>query len=334
MNIEPTIEVAPVRQWFEVFCSLGVDRAALLAVLGCQESLLLERDTRIAQQRHNDMLQFGTRSCDIPGIALLAGAKTNPENLGIVGHLMMNCETLLAAGRHIVRFSSLLCESIKWSITSHADSYDIHYRQIASANYSIIGAEASLASCIGMLRFLSDREIIPLEVIFSHPKPDYFGVYDQVFGRSVKFDGDECLISISAADAKLSIPHQQPYVLELLSQHAQKLFSKLDKASRLTTQVRQLVCKNLSDGYADIEHVSSQLAMSRWTLTRKLKQEGTTFNDLVRQIRCELSQQYLRENQLSVSEVGFLLGYSESSAFLRAFRGWFQCTPGEFRANH
>ncbi len=173
-----------------------------------------------------------------------------------------------------------------------------------------------------------------VEVVFSHPEPDYYGVYDRVFGCSVKFDGEECLISISAADAELSIPHRQPYVLELLSNHAQQLFSRLDEASRLTMQVRQLVCKNLTDGHVDIGYISSRLAMSRWTLTRKLKQEGTTFNGLVQQIRCELSRQYLREDQLSVSEVGFLLGYSESSAFLRAFRGWFKCTPGEFRANY
>jgi hypothetical protein len=294
LKLEPTIDIAAVRQWLEVFCSLGVDRAALLVVLHREESVILERDSRIAQHRHDDMLRFGSQSCGIPGIALLAGVKTTPDNLGIVGHLMMNCETLLAAGRQIVRFSSLLCESIEWSVTSHADRYDIHYRQNPTVDYSIIGAEASLASCIGMLRFLSNKEIIPLEVIFSHAEPDYSEVYDQVFGRSVKFNGGECLISISAADAELSIPHQQPYVLELLSKHAQKLFSKLDEDGRLTLQVRQLVCKNLADGYADIEHISSQLAMSRWTLTRKLKQEGTTFNDLVRQIRCELSRQYLR----------------------------------------
>lgn len=334
MKLEATIDIAVVRQWLEVFCSLGVDRAGLLSILDCPESLIAERDSRLAQHRHNDMLQFGSQSCGIPGIALLAGVKTNPDNLGIVGHLMMNCETLLAAGRQIVRFSSLLCETIQWSVTSHADRYDIRYRQNPSTDYSVIGAEASLASCIGMLRFLSNKEIIPREVIFSHAKPDYFAVYDEVFGRAVKFDRDECLISISAADAELPIPHQQPYVLELLSKHAQQLFSKLDKGSKLTTQVRQLVCENLATGYVDIEHISSQLAMSRWTLTRKLKQEGTTFNDLVRQIRCELSRQYLREDKLSVSEVGFLLGYSESSAFLRAFRGWFQCTPGEFRASH
>jgi len=334
LKLEPTIEIAPVRQWLEVFCSLGVDRTALLAVLGCRESVILERDSRIAQYRHNNMLLYGSKSCNIPGIALVAGVKTNPENLGIVGHLMMNCGTLLAAGHQIARFSSLLCESIKWSITAHAEGYDIHYRQSSSLDYSIIGAEASLASCIGMLRFLSDKEITPLEVTFPHPKPDYFEVYDQVFGRPVKFDRGECLIRISAEDAELPIPHQQPYVLELLSNHAARLFSRLDKASQLTTEVRQLVYKNLTDGCVDIESISSRLAMSRWTLTRKLKQEGTTFNELVKQIRCELSRQYLQENQLSVSEVGFLLGYSETSAFLRAFKGWFNCTPAGFRASH
>jgi len=55
---------------------------------------------------------------------------------------------------------------------------------------------------------------------------------------------------------------------------------------------------------------------------------------LIKEIRRELAQAYLNDNQMSISEVGFLLGYSEPSAFQRAFRGWYQCTPSEFRTSH
>jgi len=89
LKLEPTIDSAAARQWLEVFSSLGVDRTALLAVLDCEESLIAQRDSRLAQRCHNEMLQFGSQSCGIPGIALLAGVKTNPDNLGPSGFLPM-----------------------------------------------------------------------------------------------------------------------------------------------------------------------------------------------------------------------------------------------------
>ena len=126
-----------------------------------------------------------------------------------------------------------------------------------------------------------------------------------------------------------TIPHHQSYLLDLLQQHADNLLDTLKSAGKTTTQVRQLIAKSLPEGKADIEQVSEHLHMSRWTLARRLKSEGVTFNDIVREIRSNLAAQYLSDQKMSVSEVGFLLGYSEPSAFQRAFRSWYSCTPSE-----
>ena len=99
MKTDPTIDTAPVRQWFEILSKFGADRARLLQLLECDEGFLRERDNRIATRCHHVMLHCGAREIDIPGIVLLAGAKTTAQSLGVVGHLMMNCETLLGAGR-------------------------------------------------------------------------------------------------------------------------------------------------------------------------------------------------------------------------------------------
>jgi hypothetical protein len=102
VKTDPTIDTAPVRQWFEILSKFGADRARLLQLLECDEDFLRECDNRIATRCHHAMLHFGAREIDIPGIVLLAGAKTTAQSMGVVGHLMMNCETLLAAGHQIV----------------------------------------------------------------------------------------------------------------------------------------------------------------------------------------------------------------------------------------
>ena len=112
MITKSTIDIAPVRQWFEVFTSLGVNRKILLSILDCSESVLLKDDTRILTSAHHKMLEVGARATNIPGIMLLTGAKTTAENMGVVGHLMMNSDTLLGAGQQFIRYASILCESI------------------------------------------------------------------------------------------------------------------------------------------------------------------------------------------------------------------------------
>jgi len=336
MNLknEPTIDVAPVHQWFEILSALGVDRNKLLNYLECQESFLLQSDNRIATRCHHAMLHKGAEELETAGIILFAGIKTTAQHLGIVGHLMMNSNTLLDAGNKIVRYASLLSDTGKWSIVKNNNSYDICYLKSASDESYPEIEEASLSSCLAVLRNLSGNKVIPGEVVFTHPDPGYAGAYENVFGLPVKFSGNQCKISISEVIAQQPIPHSQSYSLDLLTGHAETLMKKLGKSGSVTTKVRQLITGHLAQGHVDIEWVSGQLYLSRWTLTRHLKQEGVTFNGLVKEIRRELAQAYLNDNQMSISEVGFLLGYSEPSAFQRAFRGWYQCTPTEFRTSH
>lgn len=280
------------------------------------------------------MLHTGASEIGIPGIILLAGVKTTAQSLGVVGHLMMNCETLLDAGLQLVRYASVLSETGKWRIDKNQGNYDIRYLRTNTPEAYPEIEEATLASCIGVLRTLSKKQIVPLEINFTHAEPGYASVYESIFLCPVNFGMPECLIKISDDDASLPISSAQPYVQALLERHAQELSAEMRDSDSISSKAGLLITKHLSEGIVNIEWVSAQLFMSRWTLTRHLKQEGVTFNDLVRDIRSQLAQTYLDDKSLSISEVGFLLGYSEVSAFQRAFRIWHQCTPSEFRMSH
>jgi len=334
VNRIPTIDVAPVAQWFDIFCSMGVDKGKLLTILECQESDLRQKDRRIPALRHNAMLNLGAAELQIPGIILQIGAQTIPEHMGVVGHLMMNCETMLDAGYQIMRYASVLSETGCWFIEDCGTSFLIRYRIDNSPPYIQEIEQASLSACVGTLRALVQRPLIPVDVSFTHTNPGYAEEYENIFGVKVAFERKESTIRISREDAMQTIPHHQPYLLDLLQKHATDLLDTLKTADQITTRVRQLIAKSLPLGEADIEHVSNSMHMSRWTLARHLKSEGVTFNDIVKEIRSKLAAQYLSDQNMSISEVGFLLGYSEPSAFQRAFRNWFSCTPSEFRIQH
>ena len=334
MEKEQTIDIAPVRQWLELLSSLGANRKNLLHTLSVKESVLLERDSRIPSEKHHAMLRAASIELKQPGIILLCGIKTTPQSLGVVGHLMMNCETLLDAGRQLARYASVLSQTGSWYIEEQGDSYLVHYARQQKHEAICEIEEASLSSCLGVLRSLVQKEIIPEHVQFTHSDPGYLQVYNQVFAAPIFFEQKDCFIKIAADDAHLPLPMRQSYIYDLLQHHAQELIRKLDDANAITSSVSKLVTANLANGRVNIDWISEQMCMSRWTLTRHLKQEGTTFNQLVKNIRDALAQKYLHDKSMSVSEIAFLLGYSEPSAFQRAFRGWHNCTPSDFRTHH
>ena len=329
------IDIAPVKQWFDGFVSLGLSAEKLLSILEIEETTLTETDARIPAKHHIRMLEFGATQVESPGIILQMGSQTKPENMGIVGALMMNAPTLLAAGHQIVRYAQLLSESIQWQIVETPLQYEIHYRQLDAEHQSLAGTEASLSATIGMLRFLSSKPINALTVSINFPDPGYADVYESIFGVAPTFNSPDSVIAISKPDGLCAIPHQQSYVVELLKQHADSLLEKVidsnDHANSMSTQVKQLIATHLSQGIVDIDWVSSQLAVSRWTLNRRLKSEGTTFNTLLRDMRAGLTKNYLAQQNLSVTDIAFLLGYSETSAFQRACKNWFECSPKTLR---
>ncbi|MGA9526123.1 MAG: helix-turn-helix transcriptional regulator, partial [Myxococcaceae bacterium] len=107
--------------------------------------------------------------------------------------------------------------------------------------------------------------------------------------------------------------------------------ARLPKADDFVLQVRQRVTSALSGGEPTLEAIASQLAITPRTLQRRLKEHGTTYQLLLEELRRELALRYLRDHGLEISEVAFLLGFSEPSAFHRAFRRWTGTTPLSFR---
>lgn len=119
----------------------------------------------------------------------------------------------------------------------------------------------------------------------------------------------------------------------ILVQYAQALAAELETGKNFKDEVKKIVGDLLPKGIGDIETVSAKLNMSRWTLTRKLKKEGTTFKKLMGDIRKEFAVAYLKNRRLSLTEIAFLLGYSEASAFQRAFKRWTGKNPHQYLQN-
>jgi AraC-like DNA-binding protein len=132
----------------------------------------------------------------------------------------------------------------------------------------------------------------------------------------------------------MPLPSADPKLHEVMRRHAEVMLNDLPRTRSLSDQVRELIAKELTSGNASVVRVASHLNVSSRTLERRLEREGTTFTYLLDDLRKRLALGYVGADHLDLSEVALLLGFSQTSAFHRAFKRWTNQTPLHFRRAH
>jgi AraC-like DNA-binding protein len=174
----------------------------------------------------------------------------------------------------------------------------------------------------------------PREVCFQHDAPPDIQEHERIFRAPVKFNMPVSKLVFDQALLQLPLIEADPVLSAVLDRHAEELLAKLPRRGGLTDEVRALLRQAINGGDPSLEAVSQQLNLSPRTLQRKLKDEHTSHQDLLDEMRRDLSVRYLREPEMAICEVAYLLGFSEPSAFHRAFRRWTGTTPREYRRTY
>jgi AraC-like DNA-binding protein len=173
----------------------------------------------------------------------------------------------------------------------------------------------------------------PKAIRFTHAEPSYRAEYDRIFGVPLFFDSHMNGFLADEAMLNMKLPRTNPYLSEVLSARAEELLKSLESSKTIRGRVENLLIPILHTGGASMDAIASKLSLSRQTLFRKLKTEGVTFEQVLDDLRHELSLNYLNEKQLSINETAYLLGFSEPAAFSRAFKRWTGSSPRLVRLN-
>ena len=153
----------------------------------------------------------------------------------------------------------------------------------------------------------------------------------RLFRCSVKFGAPSNRLTFASSLLSLPIARADASLCALLDRHAEELLAKFPPRDSLIDQVRGIIADEFRGGDPSLERVADQLGLTPRTLQRKLHELGTSHNELLDQMRRQLAMRYLREHEMAICEVAYLLGFSESSSFHRAFKRWTGITPKEYR---
>ena len=188
-----------------------------------------------------------------------------------------------------------------------------------------------MAGILNTLRIMAGSHWVPREVQFAHDATGTLTEYQSVFGAPVIFGCTRNALVIEREFLKSTVPAADPRLYGILSRYLDDVLDRMPRQDGFVASIRKAIAESLKDGTPKLAGVAKSIATSPRTLQRRLEKHGIDFKKLVHDTRRQFAREYLRDPDTSLTQIAFLLGYSEVSAFNRAFKRWTGSTPLDYR---
>ena len=311
----------------------GMQRDELMRMASLDPAILDDPDSRVTMSSLLKLWQaIAERQPGIP-VGALIGSVIRARQLGIVGYAMYYSRDLEDAFRRLARYIRILSEAVQFEVIEGPDSTILKFESHPALLAIRHPAEAQLATILSIGREITKTDLVPLEVHLPSPKPSDRRIYRDVFRCPVYFNRPDTAIVFSTAQMQLPVRASDPTLCDYLDRLAGMTMESLPgREANFVDQVRRALWSELAGGRPNLWHTASTLGISPRTLQRRLRNSGTSYSAVIESLRRDIAGDLLSNDELGVSDIAYLLGYSEPSAFQRAFRRWHGMSPRQFRA--
>jgi AraC-like DNA-binding protein len=310
--------------------AVGIDIGAVCAASGVTYEGLETREALISPPQLGVIWREATRLYG-RGTVGMAVAMAAPTGRLVVDYVASTSATLYLAVQQMARYHRLITRNGDLHLRKEGELtvLDLLLNLPPAAIPSQI-IEYSITTMARRVFDFSGKRVRGVQ--FAHaplgPREDYL----RLLGVAPRFEADTAGLTLD--DDLLGTPCRgnDPGLFKLVRAHAELLLERLPRDATMRAQARRAVVGAIAQGEPEVAAVARTLATSDRSLQRRLQEEGTSFREVVDDARRELAVGYLGDRRMTVAEVAYLLGYSEASAFVRAFKRWTGKTPGEMRA--
>ncbi|WP_262298290.1 AraC family transcriptional regulator [Microvirga sesbaniae] len=319
------MEIAPVLRAF------GLDPGPLICEAGLEPRLFEDSTNVVPFAALARLYSLCVARTNCPHFGLLVGRRGTVQSMDLVGRLMLHSDTVGEAFEGLVSNLSVQDRAVVASLSVSDGmavlTYAVYQPQMESAEQV---TDAALAVAVNVLRTLCGSDWHPIEVLVPRAAPAATEPYRRHFLAPVRFDQETATLVFPAEDLKRRIAGADPMLKELLAERLQQM--RASAGSTLSDDIRRLLRTRLTSNRCSAEDVADLLSMHRRTLSRRLKGSGMGYRAIRNEIRFEIARQLLEDTEVPLGEIAAALGYSEASAFTRAFRRWSGQTPTVWRA--
>ncbi len=299
---------------------------------GICEGALENPVSEINLAQYCKMFEIAARQTRNDNIGLQFGQHFLPQQLGMLGYAAISSPTLAAGLRNMELFFPAHQEQTRFGLIQDDGILWLSYRIIdPRIDDRRQDAELSLGMFCNVFRAALGPDWAPLEVCFEHARPEGAPEHEMAFHAPVQFNRRTNAIAFRRRDLDARMPTHDPYLFSMVKAFMESRSRTSEDPQDFAALVRDEIKMRLGSAIPTLSEIAAILGMPGPSFQKRLRSHGLSYNDILRAARHELALHYMDDPDIPLTEIALNLGYSELSAFSRAFRNWTGMSPQRYR---
>jgi AraC-like DNA-binding protein len=310
----------------------GIGADGLLSKAELSRGQLMQDPGGVSVASQHRFLELAAAEADDPLLGLHVAAEMDLRGIGLLYYITASCTMVAEALEYLGRYAATMTDEIRLEISRRQDETILTFRRaLAFDEPPRQHAELIALAFNRVLRKLTNRNFAPSQITFAHARNFGLREVHRILRCPVEFVQATEIWVLPESVMQLPIVSEDGQLLQILEAHGEHLLSERRSATGFRSAVENQLLGVLPRGRVHAAIVAEQLGMSERSFRRQLAQEGSSFSEVLDQLRQRLVLRYLRDERVSLQQIAWLLGYSEIGAFNHAFKRWTGTSPGRAR---
>lgn len=311
----------------------GQDVEAICRQAGLDQRLVQDVNARIPVKTVQDLWNAAIAATQDPDLALHVAESINPTSMGTIAYVMMNAATLHESLLKLCKYQDIICGAIRSSLEVQGRQALVKLQADSPALQNPRNAlDSELVIYKNAFSALVGQELTYKQVLFVYPRPESIQEHERIFaGGELVFSAKYSGLVFEAEYLQLPVVTANPELNQFFEKYAEEYLQRLHEPKTVRERVQREIARLLKGEEPAVNTVARSLAMSVRSLQGKLREEGTTYQALLDEVRKQIAVKHLQDNHSTITDIAYLLGYSEPSVFSRSFKKWTGLPPATYR---
>jgi AraC-like DNA-binding protein len=312
----------------------GLSPAVLLAGTGLSAASLDDAEVKTSSRQFVAACANALAAGAPPDLPFRMGAMMRVSSYGLYGFALLTCRTAREGMQFAQRFHRLAAPTFRLRLSEAGGHAAWTYADLLGLDpgsdlHRFLMA-FQLALQVSLARDLWPAGLAPDQVTLRHARPTHHALYAQHLGCPVLFDQPQDGASFDARALDQPLTQHNPLTAAMVRRLCERLLAQASATGPLARQVYELLAERPGP-FASMDEIAGLLKTTSRTLRRRLMDEGTSFQQVLNEVRTNLAKEYLRNTRMNSDDIALALGFSDAANFRQAFRKWTQHSPSEFR---
>ncbi|MBN1821763.1 MAG: AraC family transcriptional regulator ligand-binding domain-containing protein [Prolixibacteraceae bacterium] len=323
-----------IKKQIEYIKSKGINPEPAYRLAKTTHEEVLNPEKTFSFEQFHSVMKFAIEQTGDDFYGLHMGQE--PHIAGTVGMMAASCKNLKEAFIQGCKFFKIQGDFAEISFVDDIDFPKIEYKisnawKLKFPETARHEVDAMFAFLAGIMKINSNNTVKPYRINFTRRAPGDNSVYEELFDSTPFYERESDEMIFRQQDLLIPMKAFNPETFQLLKSHIESQLKRFNNQVSLIDKVKSILLSSMQYNFPDMEMVATKLKTSPRTLQRQLSKENSSFKDILKETRFDLARQMLKQNNLTVSEISYTLGYSDLGNFSRSFKKFTGVSPQEFR---